>query len=82
MSGPTYLVPVFWRGQRIIARVQALKMLGEKWAVGYVTPTGRHRKLTIKGNERVLDTEAACIDRLRQIAAFRGWKESAANAQE
>lgn len=75
MPSPVYEVTVTHKGAPFVAHVQALEMLGNKWAVGYVTPTGRHKKLTIKGNEHVLDNEAACIDRLNQIAHFRGWKK-------
>lgn len=76
MTAPAYRVQVTYRGAPIVAKVTAMPLLGhDKWAIGYVTPTGRHRKLNVKGNEHVADTEAACIDRLRQIAAYRGWKE-------
>lgn len=74
MSSPVYEVRVTHKGRPYYARVQALEML-RGWAIGYVTPTGSHKKLTVKGNEHITETEQQCIDRLRQIAAYRGWTE-------
>ena len=73
MSSPVYAVHLVYRGAPIVAPVRAIQLLGNNWAVGYITPTGRRKKLAVKGNEHTLDNEAACIDRLRQIAAFRKW---------
>ena len=74
MNGPVYRVPVTYRGARYLAHVQALPLLGDNWAVGYVTSTGRHHKLTVKGNEQPLHSEAECIERLERLAAARGWE--------
>lgn len=75
MSGPVYAVRVAWHGQLYVAPVKALHMIGGCWAVGYVAPNGRRKKLTCRGNNSVLPSEEACIDRLRQLAAFRSWKD-------
>ena len=71
---PVYGVNVTHKGRPFFAHVMALEMNGG-WAVGYCTPTGHFKKLTVNGNEHVTKTEQQCIDRLRQIAAFRGWEE-------
>lgn len=75
MISPVYEVLVTYRGTRYYAPVKAIQLLGDNWAIGYITPTGSRRKLTVKGNEHTLDNEAACIDRLNQIAAHRGWRK-------
>ena len=75
VESPVYRVQVTHHGQPFMADVQAMKLLGENWAIGYITPTGRHKKLTVKGNEHTLKSEEACITRLKQLAAYRGWRK-------
>ena len=73
--GPVYKVPVTLHGQLYLAPVRAIGLLGDYWAIGYITPTGRHKKLTCKGNENVCKSEAEAVERLNRIAEQRGWEK-------
>ena len=75
MSSPVYEVRVTIKGQPFYAPVKAIRLLGDSWAVGYITPTGRHKKLNVKGNEVVCKSEAEAVERLKRIAKERGWQK-------
>ena len=82
MDKPVYKVRVTLKGEPWFAPVKAISLLGDYWAVGYVTPTGRHRKLKIKGNALACTSEADAIVRLTKIAQDRGWEPWPENREE
>lgn len=67
-----YTVRVLLKGKRTYVPMQALEVLGGLWTIGYVTPSGSHKKY--KASENYTDKEqnkAEC--RLNEMAAARGW---------
>ena len=74
MSGPVYEVRVTLKERPALVPMTVVKLLGENWAVGYVMPSGHHKKYNCKGNEYPVHTEAEAIERLERIAKERRWR--------
>jgi len=73
MSGPVYEVRVTLKGRPALVPMTVVKLLGENWAVGYVMPSGHHKKYNCKGNDWPAHTERDALEQLEEIAVLRGW---------
>lgn len=74
MSGKVYAVRVTLKGRSAIVPVRTLEGLGGAWLVGYVTPTGSHRKYNIGGGT-AYSNKSAAENALLEASMKRGWLE-------
>lgn len=74
MSGPVYAVRVTLKGRSAIVPVRTLEGLGGAWLVGYVTPTGSHRKYNI-GGCTACPNKSTAENALLEASRVRKWLE-------
>lgn len=72
MTGKVYAVRVTCRGKEMIVPMQAIELLGDLWSVGYVMPSGHHKKYNGFGVIAHRAKEDAERD-LTALAQLRGW---------